>query len=345
MASESRSATPAHDLTALQQARLPTKIRPWIYWLDLLVSAGVGWGGVALVATGAVGPGVRFVATLGATLALLRALTFVHEIAHRAREIPGFEVVWHLGVGIPLAVPSLLYVGSHPSHHRSDRFGTRVDPEYAPIARWGASRKLLFVAASGLAPLALVLRWGVLGPLSLVIPRLRREVVGRLSTLAINPGYDREPPRGADRRRWICEEIAAAAWVWSAGLAFGLGGLPLAWLGTWFVVVSGIFIVNQTRTLLAHRYALEDGPVDEQGQLLDTLTLPPRSWLAALIAPLGLRYHALHHWAPGIPYHDLGRVHRRIVAEAQPRAPYLRTLTPSLAAGIRKQLGRPSSRV
>ena len=38
---------------------------------------------------------------------------------------------------------------------------------------------------------------------------------------------------------------------------------------------------------------------------------PPGLW-AGLWAPVGLRYHALHHLLPSMPYHSLGEAHRRL---------------------------------
>jgi fatty acid desaturase len=84
--------------------------------------------------------------------------------------------------------------------------------------------------------------------------------------------------------------------------------------------------VNQVRTLVAHGYENEGEPMDTEAQLLDSINL--RGWpvLTTLIAPVGLRFHALHHYLPFIPYHSLGLVHRRLLAELPQNAPYRATL-------------------
>ena len=59
-------------------------------------------------------------------------------------------------------------------------------------------------------------------------------------------------------------------------------------------------------------------------QYLDTVNVPPPGLVAALWAPVGLRYHALHHLLPSLPYHSLGEAHRRLAAHDLARETYNR---------------------
>jgi fatty acid desaturase len=313
------------------------RIRPWIYWADMLASACVGW---ALFAAAALAPPwspAHLLALAGSVFALLRAALFIHELAHvRPGDLPGFEAVWNLVVGIPVGVPSLMYVGSHADHHKRTGFGTHEDPEYAPIAHWSRMRIALFVLTVAFVPFLLVLRWGVLGPLSHCVSRLRGFVVGRCSTLVINVHYERPEPRGRAAARWAWQEAGAALLVWSVAGGWALGWIPLHTVAQWFGVAAGILIVNQVRTLAAHRYENDGRPVDSQGQLLDSINLVGGSPFTALIAPVGLRYHALHHYLPSLPYHSLGLVHRKLLAELPEDAAYRRTVHASVIAPLQR---------
>ncbi len=300
---------------------------PIVYWGDLLVSTAIGWALFAVAARAPIGTPLHLVATLGAIFGLLRAALFIHELSHlKPGQLPGFEVVWNAIVGIPLLIPSLMYVGSHMDHHKRMGFGTNDDPEYAQIARWSRLRIIAFVLTVALLPLVLPLRWGVIGPLSRLNPAFRRLVVGKLSTLVINAAYVRPMPRGEQARRWDVEEAAAAIFVWAVAGAFFAGWIPLAWIVQWCLVGGGILAVNQVRTLAAHGYENQGEPMDAEAQLLDSINL--RGWpiLSVLIAPVGLRFHALHHYLPHIPYHRLGHVHRRLLSELPQSAPYRATV-------------------
>jgi fatty acid desaturase len=316
---------------------------PIIYWSDLLVSVTVGWACFAVAVGASFGSPLHVLATLGAVLALLRAALFIHELSHlKPGQLPGFEGVWNAIVGIPLLIPSLMYVGSHMDHHKRMGFGTNDDPEYAQIARWSRLRIVAFILTVALIPLVLPLRWGVIGPLSRLFPPLRRVVVGKLSTLVINADYVRPMPTGEHVRRWALQETAAAVYVWVVGAAVVFGWIPLGWVVQWCIVAGGISVVNQVRTLAAHGYENEGEPMDTEEQLLDSINL--RGWpiLTVLLAPVGLRFHALHHHLPFLPYHSLGRVHRRLLAELPQNAPYRATVRDGV--GILQSLWRNAAK-
>ena len=151
-------------------------------------------------------------------------------------------------------------------------------------------------------------------------------MVGKLSTLAINASYIRPMPKGDQIKRWDAQEAGAAVFVWAVVGALIAGWIPIEVIVQFCIIGGGVLCVNQVRTLVAHGYENEGEPMDAEAQLLDSINL--RGWpvLTTLIAPVGLRFHALHHHLPFIPYHSLGLVHRRLLVELPQNAPYRATL-------------------
>jgi len=318
--------------------------RPWIYWTDMLGSAALGWSLFFFSLQLPFFSAMQVLTTAGAVFALLRAALFIHELCHvRSTQLPYFEVVWNAVVGIPLLIPSLMYVGSHMDHHKRMAFGTHDDPEYASIAHWSRLRIASFVATVALAPLVLPIRWGVLTPLSRLIPALRPWVVGKVSTLVINTDYTRSMPRGAHARRWALEEGAAAIAVWTVVALVALGWIPMAVVAHWLVLGAGILVVNQVRTLAAHGYENLGEPMDPEQQLLDSINLRMWSLPEALIAPVGLRFHALHHFLPSLPYHSLGAVHRRLLEALPQDAAYRQTSSEGLHVTLQQLWNRAAA--
>jgi len=237
-------------------------------------------------------------------------------------------------------VPSLMYLGSHGEHHRTNIFGTDKDPEYLPIGDWSKVRVVGSLVPLMFVPLLLILRWGILGPLSYAIPPLRGFVVGYLSTLVINPAYKRRLPEGRMVRRWMIEEACTALVCWTAVAAVASGAVGTSWLFEWALVMGSILVFNHVRTLVAHRYHNHGESMDLLEQYRDSVNLSGGRWADMLMAPVGLRYHALHHLLPSVPYHALGAIHRRMMSELPASSPYAIAEEPTLAQAVRDLFGR-----
>jgi fatty acid desaturase len=308
----------ADDMAMLRAAseltRDLTAPKPMIYWGDFLVSTLVGY--VALFgAIFASSTNVAIAAAVVSVLALYRAGSFIHELTHiKHAAVPGFRMVWNALIGIPLLVPSFMYEGVHNLHHARTRYGTAEDPEYLPLARMKPWTVPFFVVVSALAPIALLFRYAILAPLSLIIPPLRKIVVERYSGLVINPDFRRRMPEGELRRNWIVQESAASLWAIALLSAVATGVIPLGAFLIALGIASGTIVLNQVRTLVAHLWDNDGEVLTVTAQFLDSVNVPPPALLPVLWAPVGLRYHAIHHLLPGLPYHALGEAHRRLSA-------------------------------
>ena len=304
--------------------------RPVIYWTDLLLTSGVGWLAlIASVRASTAFPVAAFAAI--SVFALYRALLLVHEISHLSgRALPGFETCWNFLVGFPLLLPSFMYVGVHPTHHSLSSYGTSDDPEYLPFAQ-SKRMTVVFALESFLMPAALMIRFLVVAPAGLLYPPLHRWLTRHASALTMNFTYRRDPVPALLRKVRIGSVLVLI--TWAAAIAF----LPLRVFITWFGVVSLISFVNTLRTLVAHRYENHGEPLDRRGQLADSLDTPGALW-TELWAPVGLRYHALHHYFPGIPYHNLYKAHRILIESLPSDSTYSASLNRSLAVGLRSLL-------
>lgn len=315
---------------------------PRIYWADFLLSLGVGSAsflGSRLI--------VRFSAdwhpwwpaigllSVVASLAFYRASLFTHELTHLRRgEFRLFRLAWDGLFGIPSLMPSFLY-HVHLAHHRRKHYATREDGEYLPLARRPAWHIVWYLAQSVLIPALGIVRFGLLTPLSWASPRFRGWLIRRASSMVIDPTYVRPMPTPEQLRGWRIQEAGCLAVVWLAVLATVSGiVLPSLFLHLYAIAVA-IVLLNEIRTLGAHRYQFAEGEVTFVAQLTDSLNHPGWPWLGELWAPVGLRFHALHHLFPSLPYHVLAKAHRRLMRELPPDSLYRQTVSPSLWRSIR----------
>ncbi|MCT2397985.1 fatty acid desaturase family protein [Novosphingobium mangrovi (ex Huang et al. 2023)] len=307
---------------AVELTRDIADARAAIYWPDMLGSATLGYAALA----GAIlldNPLAALACGLLASLALYRALLFIHELTHIHKDaLPGFRFAWNLLVGIPLLIPSFMYEGVHTQHHARTRYGTIDDPEYMPLALMKPWSLPVFALTAILLPPALLVRSAVLVPLGVIVPPVRKLVWERASALSINPQYRRRKPEGAFARMVFWQELGSS--VWAIGLvaaSFLYGWRPLVIA---LCVVSLTAFLNQVRTLVAHLWENDGEAMTVTAQYLDSVNVPPPALLSPLWAPVGLRYHALHHLLPSMPYHALGECHRRLTAHLGQDSTYTR---------------------
>ncbi len=313
---------------AVELTRDISTARADIYWPDMLLSAALGYAGLAGAILAASTP-VAVLSGVVAVFAFYRALLFIHELTHIHRTaLPGFRLVWNMLVGVPMLTPSFMYENVHTLHHARTRYGTAEDPEYLPLALMKPWSLPAFILISALLPAGLLLRSAVLVPLGALVPPVRALVWQRASALSINPDFRRRPPEGDFAALVFWQELGASTWaITLLGSTYWLGWRPLLIA---LAVISATAVLNQVRTLVAHLWQNDGEPMTVTAQYLDSVNVPPPGFLPELWAPVGLRYHALHHLLPSVPYHSLGEAHRRLAAKLGTVSTYPKASYPGL---------------
>jgi fatty acid desaturase len=318
---------------------------PWIYWTDFLVSWSVGIACYALVlhpevvtANAAWHWPISVASFVVSSLLIYRCSLFIHELVHiRADEFTAFRFVWNLLCGIPFLIPTFVYY-THIDHHRRKHYGTKEDGEYIPLATMPTREILIYLSQILVIPILAIFRWGLLTPLTWISPRVRDWVHIHASSMVMDPKYMRPLPTKKVLRMMRIQEFCCFAFIWIivARMTIHQGILFDEPLSPWFVVqayLMGVFVVtiNALRTLGAHRWT-HDGSREMTfvEQMLDSVNYPHNPLIGGLWAPIGLRFHALHHIFPTMPYHALATAHKRLMAALPANSPYRRTEARSL---------------
>ena len=281
---------------------------PGIYWADFLLSTFAGMAAFGLVrrvlTPFSIQQGLMFVVC---GLCFYRAVLFTHELTHmRDKTFRTFRIVWNLLIGIPFLMPSFMYY-THVDHHMRKHFRTHNDGEYLPLATTSPWHILLYLCQSFVIPIIAVVRFLILAPISWISPSFRKFVHRRASSMVMDPSYIRPLPTERSLRIFRMQEVLCFAWTAGVATLLITGTIPIGFLITAYCLSVMILFLNSIRTLGAHRYINDGGEVTFLAQLLDSINYPRHPLTASLWAPVGLRFHALHHLFPSLPYHNLAR--------------------------------------
>lgn len=311
---------------------------PWIYWPDFLLSIAGAQAGIWFFTGAQYDWPVRAAGFVAAVVLFYRATVFTHELAHfRAGTFKAFRVAWNALCGVPFLMPSFLYE-DHRFHHVNHHYGTDDDSEYLPLGRGTKADLARYFAKIFVVPLFGIVRFVILTPLTWFSTSIRDWVWARSSALtAINWEYRRPlPDDPAEWRQARLLETCCFLYGCTFFSLILLGVLPWQILIQFYAIFTCVTALNYMRTLGAHRYMSEGLPMDYRGQILDSYTIPGHPLLTEVWAPLGMRYHALHHLVPSLPYHNMGRAHRRLVKGLPADSAYHATIRPGLRHAIRE---------
>jgi fatty acid desaturase len=328
---------------------------PAIYWADFLTTILLGHLCFALVRqlpplVGGAAPGwivvvCQAAAFLASCFLYYRAVMFIHELVHLPQhKFRLFRVVWNLLCGIPLLTPSFTYA-THLDHHRRRSYGTHDDGEYFALARVDRWYAVFYFTQGLLLPPLAVFRFLILTPLTWLSPQLRRWVHQRASSLVVDPLYLRPLPTAAEQQTIRLQELLVFLWCLGIAVAIILiGDWPYPFLIQGYATGAMVMSINAVRTATAHRWQSDGRELSLVAQLLDTVTIDSNSPLDVLLCPVGLRFHALHHLFPTLPYHNARAAHQRLLAALPANSPYRATIERSVVGALAKLWGEARER-
>lgn len=292
-----------------------------VYWTDFLLSCTGAWTLAVLFFRADGWPPLALLAWFGSAVLFFRTGTFIHEIMHfRPGELVWFRRAWNLGMGIPMLTPWIIY-RNHVEHHSLRYFGTPEDGEYLPLAAAPRIETLKYLLQTPALPFLLLLRFGVVGPLSWFHKGLREWVLTVASHGVSNPYY-RKRVAPADEQHWLVVEVLCFSWLVLLAVLFVKGVIGWSVLPKAVALFALALALNWVRNLGAHGYANRGQRMTLTEQVSDSFNITGQTWLTVLLFPVGLRYHALHHLFPNLPYHNLGKAHALLMAGLPAGSPY-----------------------
>ncbi len=299
------------------------RVSPLRYWADFLLSITIAYTAATIFLVMPLGSWQQLVSYPVAVFWLYRLGSLVHEVCHlNHREMRVFKVVWNLTVGVMTLTPSPFFTRHHRDHHSQKMYGTPQDPEYVVnVFKPGSFGSIVVYVGMILAfPIVVFLRF-FLAPLTFLSPKLRDWTLRRASALTMNWRYERKMN---DFDRWAVTWIELLTFVRAAmipGVVL-LGVAPWTRLPLLYALGVGTLILNQLRQLADHHFVTDGEQFELDAHIRDSCNYTGRDFFTWLFFPFSIRYHALHHLFPTLPYHNLKAAHYFLVERLPADSPY-----------------------
>lgn len=310
------------------------KPNPLIYWVDFLITVSIGYTAAGfyflLADWGQAWSPQQIICFVVAAFAFHRVANFMHELSHfrRTKSMKSFYYGWNILAGVPMMIPSYFFE-AHLAHHTVEHYGTGSDCEYVPVGKGPLGKIARFFGQLFLQPLYVLTRFILVAPLEFVHPGIRRWTLNRFSKFVFVWRCNHDLPHDAPVRFYLLMDVL----IWMRATAIVV--TPLIGLNPWYrplqlyaLAVFTLFL-HYFRSLGAHHYVSDGRAVNFRDQLLDSINIKGWGILTELLFPVGLRYHALHHLFPQMPYHNLGKAHRRLMEQLPEGALYRELEYPS----------------
>ena len=299
------------------------RVSPARYWFDFLLSMGAAYLAVGVYLAFPLGTWQQMVAFPLAAFWLYRMGSLIHEVCHLgAHEMPFFKLAWNALGGVMTLTPSPFFTRHHRDHHSRRYYGTPEDPEYvANVLEGGNAISAVGYALHVLVFPGLVFLRFLLAPLTFVHPAVREWTLRKASSLTLNRRYERKLT-AADRRGILAAEIPCFVRALLIPLLVFLGLNHWTRIPLLYALAVATVVLNQLRQLADHHFEGDGSRVDMETHILDSCNFTSNDPLTLLFFPFSIRYHALHHLFPSMPYHNLKKAHEHLVKTLPADSPY-----------------------
>lgn len=299
------------------------QVKPVRFWFDFLLSVTIAYTAGTIYLESQLFSWPQLIAFPLTVFWLYRVGSLIHEVAHLSHyEMRTFKVVWNLVVGVMTLSPSPFFTRHHRDHHTQRLYGTPLDPEYVVnIWRRGSWLSMLgYLAIIAVFPLLVFLRF-LLAPLTYLHPRLREWTLTRASSMTLNWRYVRKM---TPHDRWAIGAVEWLCFLRAAviPLMVLLGVNPWWRIPQLYLLGFTILLMNQARQLADHHFEGDGGKLGLSDHIRDSCNYTSKDLLTWLFFPFAIRYHALHHLFPMLPYHNLKAAHAYLLRELPADSPY-----------------------